>query len=164
MLALRDLPTSFIDILNIITRNTDKIFEIEETNNKYSSILMNYRKKNLEVNFSFFNPSILNMFQTYYYYQWIEEGITIQTMRKYGIRFSVNKNQIIIPHYNSDSQLIGIRCRNLGELDLLNGNKYMPVRIEGKWYSHSLSYNLYGLNFTKEAITKKKMAFIFEGE
>lgn len=44
------------------------------------------------------------------------------------------------------------------------GMKYMPVQIEGKWYSHPLSLNLYGLNFTKDNIRQTKIAYIFEAE
>ena len=84
-------------------------------------------------------------------------------MEKYYIRYSVSREQVIIPHFDIDGNLIGIRGRNLNDFALLNG-KYMPVKIEGKFYSHPLSYNLYGLNFTKESIARKKIVFIFEGE
>ena len=164
MLVLRDLPAEFIDVFNIITRNTDKVFELEDNSDKYTSLLINYRRKNLDVNLNIFNEGVLKMFSPYAYLGWVEEGISTSTMHKYGIKFSISKNQIVIPHYDINGQLVGIRGRNLNEIDLLNGNKYMPIRIQGKWYSHSLSYNLYGLNFTKNAIQKKKMAFVFEGK
>lgn len=40
----------------------------------------------------------------------------------------------------------------------------MPVCIEGKWYSHPLSLNLYGLNITKENIKQTGIAYLFEAE
>lgn len=164
MLGLRNLPNEFTDVFNIITRNTDKIFQLEESTDKYSPMLQNYHKKNRTINFNIYRPGIVQFFPQYFYEGWIKEGISVASMRKYGIRFSPSKNQIIIPHYNLSGDLIGIRGRNLNEIDLLNGNKYMPVKIEGKWYSHSLSYNLYGLYENQEAIKRKKIAFIFEGE
>ena len=45
-----------------------------------------------------------------------------------------------------------------------NIGKYMPVQIEGKWYSHPLSLNLYGLNITKDNIRRAGVAYIFEAE
>ena len=40
----------------------------------------------------------------------------------------------------------------------------MPVQIEGKWYSHPLSLNVYGLNITKENIRRAGIVYIFEAE
>ena len=79
-------------------------------------------------------------------------------MDKFNIRYSTTQNKIIIPHYNADGQLVGIRGRALNEWEVENVGKYMPVQIEGKWYSHPLSLNLYGLNFNKEDIKKFERA------
>lgn len=40
----------------------------------------------------------------------------------------------------------------------------MPLKIQNHWYTHPLSLNLYGLNMTKNNISKTKKAIIFEGE
>ena len=40
----------------------------------------------------------------------------------------------------------------------------MPVQIEGKWYSHPLSLNLYGLNWTKDNIKRVGVCFLCESE
>ena len=40
----------------------------------------------------------------------------------------------------------------------------MPVQLEGKWYSHPLSLNLYGLNMNWKNIKESRIAFIFESE
>jgi hypothetical protein len=84
-------------------------------------------------------------------------------MKDFNIRYSIDENKIIIPHYDINNNLIGIRCRPLNEKDLIIG-KYMPVQIEGKIYSHPLGYNLYGLNIVKDNIKRVKMAIIGEGE
>lgn len=84
-------------------------------------------------------------------------------MKKYNIKYSINQNKIIIPHYNINGELIGIRGRTLNENELAIG-KYMPVTIENKIYSHPLGYNLYGLDRVKENISRSGMAILFEGE
>ena len=84
-------------------------------------------------------------------------------MRRFGIKYSIDQNKIIIPHYDEDGFLIGIRGRSLNEEDLEKG-KYMPVAVEGKLYAHPLGYNLYGLNFIKGNIQKSKMAIVAESE
>ena len=163
ILVLRDLPSDFTEVFNIITKNVDKDFNFVQEDYKYHSFLDKYEKKNQTVNFEIYNKDLINFFEDYYYKGWIDEGISIESMKKYNIKYSVAREQVIIPHYNLNGELIGIRGRNLNELEILKG-KYMPVKIEGKFYSHPLSYNLYGLNFTKEKIKKSKTVLIFEGE
>lgn len=109
-------------------------------------------------------PGILDVFQKCYPAQWLEEGITKESMDKYNILFSSSQNKIIIPHYDINNNLVGIRGRALSDWEIENVGKYMPVQIEGKWYSHRLSMNLYGLNHTKENIERYGIAFVFEGE
>ena len=107
---------------------------------------------------------ILDVFQKCYPAQWLEEGISKSAMDKYNILFSSSQNKIIIPHYDVNGNLVGIRGRALNEWEVENIGKYMPVQIEQKWYSHRLSLNLYGLNHTKANIQKYGIAFIMEGE
>lgn len=109
----------------------------------------------------FYNPNVLNYFDANTFYQgWIDEGITIDTMRKYNIRYYYLNSHIIIPHYNIDNQLVGIRRRSLRPDEA----KYMPENLEGVEYDHRLALNLYGLNLNKDAIRRQKKAVIVEGE
>ena len=110
------------------------------------------------------NPGILNVFTHYYPPEWLADRITKEAIDKFNILYSISQNKIIIPHYDPDNRLIGIRGRALNEWEIENIGKYAPVEIEGKWYSHKLSLNLYGLNVNKDNIKKYGIAFIFESE
>jgi hypothetical protein len=92
---------------------------------------------------------------------WEEEGISLPTMIKYKIKYDPIVNAIIIPHYNDESGLIGVRGRYLNPDAYA---KYKPINFNGKVLTHKTSRVLYGLNFNKEAIKKHKIAIIFEGE
>lgn len=107
---------------------------------------------------------IIDCFTKFYPQEWLKDGITKESMERFNIRYSIPQNKIIIPHYNPDNELIGIRGRALNEWEVENVGKYMPVQIEGKWYSHPLSLNLYGLNKTKKNIERTGVCFLFEGE
>lgn len=124
-----------------------------------------YETKNheIEVNISPINKGLLNAFTFYPTIEWLNDGISEEIMKVYNILYSVQENKIIIPHYDIDNNLIGIRSRALNDEDLIFG-KYMPVKIEGKFYAHPLQFNLYGLNIVKENIKKYKMAIVTEGE
>lgn len=129
----------------------------------YKSEFEKYKPKKVEINLTSINPSILNVFTEFYTPEWLQDGISIEAMRQFNILYSIPQNKIIIPHYDIDGNLIGIRGRALNPEDIAKG-KYMPIAIGSKIYNHPLGYNLYGLNLNKDAISRKKTAFIFEAE
>lgn len=96
---------------------------------------------------------------------WIDEDISYETQKKFKIRYDKSKDHIIIPHFDwKTGKLIGIRKRALNKIEAEKYGKYTPLFYDSKSYAHSLSHNLYGLNFTKSDIKKYKKAIIFESE
>lgn len=130
---------------------------------RYKSVRDAYKTQK-QIELPTYPNGIIDCFVKFYPPEWINDGITPATMDKFNIRYSPVQNKIIIPHYNPNGELIGIRGRALDEWEVENVGKYMPVQIEGKWYSHPLSLNLYGLNFTKENIQRSGTCFLFESE
>ena len=60
------------------------------------------------------NTGYLNCFDEIYHQSWIDDGISIKTMKDNNIKYCNKDHQIIIPHYHGvTGDLIGIRCRNL---------------------------------------------------
>ena len=82
---------------------------------------------------------------------------------KHGIRFDPYSYGIVIPHFDKDWNMIGIRERTLIKDNEVTG-KYKPAIINGKMYNHPLGFNLYNLNFSKDMIKQNKKAIIGEGE
>ena len=107
------------------------------------------------------DPAILNPFIFYPTQEWLSDGISEEVMKLYNIRYSINENKIIIPHYNYKGNLVGIRGRALNED---SEAKYMPIISNGNIYKHPLAYNLYGLNMVAGNIKRIGMAIIAEGE
>lgn len=96
---------------------------------------------------------------------WLDENITIETMRKFKIRYDKRENKAIIPHFNINNECVGIRQRRFNELELMKGKpKYSPLFVNSRGYVHPLSQNLYGLNVSKESIKKHKKIVIGESE
>lgn len=153
------------DILKVILNcsynrdlNLNGVERYKSERDKYLNNSKNFKKLQTYPN------SILNCFVEYWAPEWTNEGITIDAMKKYNICYSILQNKIIIPHYDADGELVGIRGRALNEEDIENFGKYMPVQIENTWYSHPLGLNLYGFNLNKENIKKNGFCFIWEGE
>lgn len=94
---------------------------------------------------------------------WINEGITQEVMSRRNICYDPKNCGIVIPHYDIDGNLIGIRERTLIKENEVNG-KYRPALLNRQLYNHPLSFNLYNLNNSKNNIARMKKAFVFEGE
>ena len=131
---------------------------------KYNSLGEKYRKRKEEQVLQTYPSGMLDTFVKKYPVEWLEDGISREAMDKYNIRFSISQNKIIIPHFNINGELIGIRGRALDEWEIENVGKYMPVQIEGKFYAHPLSMNLYGLNYNKDNIRKYGICYVGEAE
>lgn len=111
-----------------------------------------------------FNPIVLTRFAYPRIVGWEKEGILQSIYKRSFIGYYAGANQITIPHFDINNRLIGIRGRALAREDAEQWGKYRPLKINGEWYSHPLSMNLYNLNNSKENIRKKKVAIIFEAE
>ena len=94
---------------------------------------------------------------------WEDEGIAHDISVDYGICYDRHNNGIVIPHYNIDNQLVGIRERTLVK-ELEKNGKYKPAILNGKMYNHPLGFNLYNINNSKDNIKNLKKVFIFESE
>ena len=94
---------------------------------------------------------------------WLQEGITYEVMEARGIKFEYGNYVIIIPHYDINNNLVGIRQRTLIKEDEKYG-KYRPADLNYQLYNHHLGFNLYNINNSKEAIRNLKKAIVFEGE
>jgi hypothetical protein len=94
---------------------------------------------------------------------WEQEGITREAMNVFNIAYDPCNVGIVIPHYDMDNNLIGIRERTLIKEREKRG-KYIPAYLDGVQYRHPLSFNLYGLNMNKDNIAKFQTAIVMEGE
>ena len=130
---------------------------------KYKSVLDKYHRQD-KVELPTYPNGLMDCFVKYYPVEWLNDNISPKAMDKFNIRYSISQNKIIIPHYNVNGELVGIRGRALNDWEAENVGKYLPVKIEQTWYSHPLSLNLYGLNITKANIEALEYCFVFEAE
>jgi hypothetical protein len=135
-----------------------------QSQERYKSIKSRYNFGKKDRKLVIYDESVLECFTKHYPVEWLNDGISKDTMDKFNILFSISQNKIIIPHYDVGGSLVGIRGRALSEWECTLFGKYAPVRIEKTMYSHPLSYNLYGLNWDKEAIARTGIVYVFEAE
>lgn len=113
-----------------------------------------------------YNPSIMNCFSRNkkYLKVWEKEGISFDAMDKFGIKFDMIRNRMVIPIYDDKGVFVGAKVRNFNQEDVENGRKYMPLIHNNEIYTYDKGKILYGLNFNKKNIKNAKRAIIFESE
>lgn len=94
---------------------------------------------------------------------WEQEGIIKEILNLREIAYNPITGGILIPHFNINNQLIGIRERTL-LIENESRGKYLPSIINGYQYSHPLSFNLYGIDKAKDNISAMKTAIVVEAE
>lgn len=141
--------------------------QLELPDNKY--LFEKTRKQSIKLNksqtvsFEKYDGSFLKNFPRPRLLPWEREGITKESMDSHNICYDPINQGIVIPHYDINNQLIGIRERTLIKENEAKG-KYRPAIISGKMYNHPLSFNLYNINLSKENIRNIKKAIVFEGK
>ena len=130
--------------------------------NKYDRSSSQEKEEKI-VEMKFYDDKILQYLPHPRILSWEKEGITREVMEECGICYDPSYQGIVIPHYNIDGKLVGIRERTLIKENENNG-KYKPAILNYKQYNHPLGFNLYNLNNSKENIKKIKKVFVFEGE
>ena len=131
---------------------------------KYKSLRDRYEVKRKEKELPQYMSHVLGCFVQTYPQEWLDDGISKKTMDRFNISYSISQNKIIIPHYDILGRLVGIRGRALNDWEVENIGKYAPIQVEGIWYKHPLSMNLYGLDRTYMDIRRNGVCYLFESE
>lgn len=131
---------------------------------KYLQTLNNISNCEVE-NFKEYDKNILRQYPFDYIglMPWIKEGISVEALQKFNIKFDEKNNAILIPNFDISGKLIGLRERFLNEQDIKKG-KYRPLYRNGVLYNHPTGKTFYGIFENHKNIEKKKLAIIFEGE
>lgn len=154
----------FKDIYEVVTNCSTYVKQDFINTSPYESLKDRYRARKAEKVLPIYPNGLMDMFTKKYPIEWLNDGITKETMDKYNIRFSISQNKIVIPHYDYNGNLVGIRGRALNKEEVELLGKYMPMQIQNKWYTHPLSLNLYGLNYNKNNIKNYGICYVGEAE
>lgn len=111
-----------------------------------------------------YNRNIIDTLPPLYPQAWIDEGISEATMAKYQIRYYERCNQTVIPCFDDEARLIGVRVRNWDK-DRVEQAKYMPlITLDGQCYKFNTNQVFYGINYNKPEIERTGKVIIVESE
>ncbi len=103
------------------------------------------------------DESALNEFIPVGNERFLQDGITLQTQKKYGLRYDPLRQAIIIPIRRSDGKLCGIKARL--NVDVQKGElKYLYI------YYFQLTKILFGYDQNKKILESSDSVFVFEAE
>lgn len=137
-----------------------EILDRYQLKEEQETVFSQLRKKESDI---FYDENILKFLPKPIIEPWEKESMTREVLQNRGIAYNPVTCGIIIPHYNENNKLVGIRERTLIK-DNEQYAKYHPAYIGGKMYNHPLAFNLYNLNWSKDAIQTMKIAIIWESE
>ena len=169
MYKLRGQDITLREAVSVCDLNVDEPLNVEAHDNSAEDIrymqTLNNRKLMTPLTFKTYDAKVLNNYSFDYIglMPWIQEGISIEALQKFNIRYDKKRDAIIIPNFNYSGDLIGLRARFFREEDIAKG-KYRPVYDNGILYNHPTGVTFYGIYENKEAISRKHIAVIFEGE
>lgn len=172
--ALRNIELSFTDTVNWVAERSGRSFgfgfsvntEDRSSRNEEMDWLNRFKKKEKVEPpiLREYSDRILNVFEDYHHPNFLEDNISREAMSKFNIMFYAKTNSVIIPHYNINGKIIGIRSRNLNQWDIDSGYKYIPTRIQGHTFSFPTYCSLFGLHQNKNVIQRLRKIVIFESE
>lgn len=169
-LALLKQPCSFLDacqfILDTTNINPDSISRIKKDGHVYdwSNLERFIRVRKYGNQLSEYNRNIIDTLPPLYPQAWIDEGISEETMDKYQIRYYERCNQTVIPCFDDEARLVGVRVRNWDK-DRVEQAKYMPlVTLDGQCYKFNTNQVFYGINYNKPEIERTGKVIIVESE
>ena len=169
-LALLKQPCSFLDacqfILDTTNINPDSISHVKKEGHVYdwSNLERFVRVRKYGNQLSEYNRNIIDTLPPLYPQAWIDEGISEETMDKYQIRYYERCNQTVIPCFDDEARLVGVRVRNWDK-DRVEQAKYMPlVTLDGQCYKFNTNQVFYGINYNKPEIERTGKVIIVESE
>lgn len=169
-LSLLKQPYSFLDacqfILDTTNINPDSISHVKKEGHVYdwSNLERFIRVRKYGNQLSEYNRNIIDTLPPLYPQAWIDEGISEETMDKYQIRYYERCNQTVIPCFDDEARLVGVRVRNWDK-DRVEQAKYMPlVTLDGQCYKFNTNQVFYGINYNKPEIERTGKVIIVESE
>ena len=160
----------FIDAVNFILASTGidsdacqritkkNTYDWEDTLGKYLKI-----KSGVSI-LKTYDETILEQLPDVYPQNWIDEGININTMIKYGIKYYPRLQATAIPCRDKEGNLIGIRCRHWLPEEIDKG-KYRPLQLlNNTIYSFPTNKVFYGINYNWAEIERTGHVILCEGE
>lgn len=162
---LEDKDYEFKDVMNYVLKTLHLENSLHIYFNKKSKwkddLKKLFIKKNTSKPYKIYDLSVLDLFDEIYHIEWIKDGISVESMKKFHIGYYSLLDCTTIPVFDDVNNIIGIHGRFWRKEDIEEG-KYRPVHTLNENFKFPTSEVLYGLNINKENISNTRTVFLFE--
>lgn len=168
-LKLLSKPCSFHDAINFIIEVTGlEIDTVKRINTPHvcdwSGLEKFVRFRSTGSPLKPYDKSILDQLDHSVPQQWLDEGISIDTMTKYQIGYYERNQATTIPCFNRAGELVGVRCRHWLPNEIEIG-KYRPLSLlDGTTYKFPTNNVFFGINWNWGEIERVGHVILVEGE
>ena len=169
-LGLLGQPHTFHDAINFIIEitglETDTVKRINKPNlcDWQSGLEKFVRFRSTGSTLAPYDKAILDQLDHSVPQQWLDEGISLDTMVKYQIGYYERQQATTIPCFAQDGSLIGIRCRHWNP-DEIEAGKYRPLSLlDGTTFKFPTNQVFYGINWNWGEIERTGHVILAEGE
>lgn len=169
-LGLLCQPHTFIDAINFIIQTVgleiETVKRIDKPNicDWQSGLEKFVRFRSTGSTLEPYDKSILDQLDHSVPQQWLDEGISLETMVKYQIGYYDRLDATTIPCFNQNGELIGIRCRHWRPNEIEEG-KYRPLcLLDGTSYKFPTNNVFYGINWNWGEIERTGHVILVESE
>ena len=168
-LKLLSKPCSFHDAINFIIEVTGLEIETVKRINAphvcdWSGLEKFVRFRSTGSTLAPYDKAILDQLDHSVPQQWLDEGISADTMVKYQIGYYERQQATTIPCFAQDGSLIGIRCRHWNP-DEIEAGKYRPLSLlDGTTFKFPTNQVFYGINWNWGEIERTGHVILAEGE
>lgn len=168
-LGLLGQPHTFIDAINFIIQTVGLEIDTVKRINKpnlcdWSGLEKFVRFRSTGSTLEPYDKSILDQLDHSVPQQWLDEGISLETMVKYQIGYYDRLDATTIPCFAQDGSLIGIRCRHWRP-DEIEAGKYRPLSLlDGTTFKFPTNNVFFGINWNWGEIERTGTAMIVESE
>lgn len=153
-------------ICNIPFEFSDEEKEVEYDWKKDLGKYRKGKKKEDKQEIKIYDNKILNYFPKLYHTDWLDYGISKETMDKFEICWYPYRSQIVIPVRDRLGNLVGVRVRNMDTTLTDSGTpRYMPLSfLNGDTLKFSTNAILYGEYQNEQNIREQKCCYLVESE
>ena len=168
-LGLLGQPHTFIDAINFIIETTGlEIDTVKRINAPHvcdwSGLEKFVRFRSTGLTLEPYDKSILDQLDHSIPQQWLDEGISLETMVKYQIGYYDRLDATTIPCFNRGGELIGIRCRHWRPEEIEQG-KYRPLSLlDGTTFKFPTNQVFFGINYNWPEIERTGKVMLVESE
>lgn len=169
-LGLLGEPHAFIDAINFIIKTVGLEIETVQRINKpnlcdwQSGLEKFVRFRSTGSTLEPYDKSILEQLDHSVPQQWLDEGISLDTMLKYQIGYYERSQVTTIPCFNRSGELIGIRCRHWRP-DEIEAGKYRPLSLlDGTTFKFPTNNVFFGINWNWGEIERTGHVILAEAE